>query len=132
MLRNYELEITPKGDYLHITVTGENTKENVAAYLDRILEECRARRCEKVLIEERLSGPRLGFPDVFEIASQGSMKAMGTIKSLAYVDVNALDDTMVFAETVAVNRALPVRVFSTVEEAEAWISKAPPGEELIH
>ncbi len=28
-----------------------------------------------------------------------------------------------FAETVALNRALPLRVFSTVADAEAWLSK---------
>ena len=43
------------------------------------------------------------------------------LEAIAYVDVNAAGDLMQFAETVAVNRALPVTVFSTVVEAETWL-----------
>jgi hypothetical protein len=74
-----------------------------------------------VLIEERLEGPRLGTLDVFEIVSQGSSRALGILQAIAYVDVNAAGDLMQFAETVAVNRALPVTVFSTVADAERWL-----------
>jgi hypothetical protein len=74
-----------------------------------------------VLIEERLEGPRLGTLDVFEIVSQGSSRALGILQAIAYVDVNAEGDLMQFAETVAVNRALPVTVFSTVADAERWL-----------
>jgi hypothetical protein len=74
-----------------------------------------------VLIEEHLDGPRLGTLEVFEIASEGSARAFGMLEAIAYVDVNAAGDLMQFAETVAVNRALPVTVFSTVAEAETWL-----------
>jgi hypothetical protein len=117
----YELTIDQKLTYLHAIVTGRNSRENVARYLEGILRECRARRCFKVLIEEHLEGPRLGTLDVFEIASEGSSRAFGMLKAIAYVDVNAEGGLMQFAETVAVNRALPVTVFSTVAEAEKWL-----------
>jgi hypothetical protein len=80
-----------------------------------------------VLIEKRLEGPRLGTMDVFQIASEGSSRARGFFKAIAYVDVNAEDDLMKFAETVAVNRALPVRVFSSVSDAEKWLSGKESG-----
>jgi hypothetical protein len=73
------------------------------------------------LIEERLDGPRLGTLDVFQIASEESSKAEGLLKAIAYVDVNADGHLMQFAETVAVNRGLPVVVFSTVTDAEKWL-----------
>src|SRR5215467_14243265 len=120
---SYKLEFIPKDGYLHIKVTGENTRENAVKYLDDILAECKARQCERVLIEEDLTGPRLGIADVFEIASKASVKALGAVKSIAYVDVNAKDDTMKFAETVAVNRSMPARVFKTLPEAESWIAE---------
>ncbi|HYJ90984.1 MAG TPA: hypothetical protein VEV84_06740 [Pyrinomonadaceae bacterium] len=128
----YEVNIEPKPGYIHVTVTGDNTKENVAAYLDRILQECLARNCDKVLMEEHLVGTRLSLTDVFEVVSEGSRKALGALRALAYVDINAVDDTMHFAETVAVNRAMPVRIFPTVEEAEAWISTKFPEDESVH
>src|SRR5262245_13907617 len=123
----YELTIDQKPTYLHALVTGRNSRENVARYLADILQECIARRCGKVLIEERLDGPRLGTFDVFKIASEGSNRALGVFQAIAYVDVNAEGDLMQFAETVAVNRALPVTVFSTVAEAEKWLLDADSG-----
>ena len=120
---NYEIEIVPKEGYLHAVITGTNSKENVAAYLDDLLRECRERNCNKILIEEHLVGPRLELADVFQVVTEHSAKASGALKAVAYVDVNASDDMMHFAETVAVNRAIPVRVFPTVEKAESWISQ---------
>jgi hypothetical protein len=78
-----------------------------------------------VLIEERLEGPRLSTLDVFQIAADGSSRAQGAFEAIAYVDVNADGDLMKFAETVAVNRSLPLMVFSSISDAEKWI--AGPG-----
>jgi hypothetical protein len=117
----YKLTIEQKPAYLHAIVSGRNSRENVASYLEEILRECAARKCTRVLIEERLEGPRLGTLDVFEIASEGSLRTFGILKSIAYVDVNAEGGLMHFAETVAVNRSVPVRVFPTVAEGEKWL-----------
>jgi hypothetical protein len=117
----YRLTIAQKPTYLHVIVCGQNSRENVLRYLEEILRECSARNCFRVLIEERLDGPRLGTLDVFQIASEGSSKAGTILKAIAYVDVNAEGGLMKFAETVAVNRMLPVVVFSTVADAEKWL-----------
>ena len=117
----YELTIIQKPDYLHAIVTGQNSKENVTRYLEQIREECTARNCHRVLVEERLEGPRLGTMDVFLIVAQESVKARGAVREFAYVDVNAEGDLMPFAETVAVNRGMRAAVFSTVADAEKWL-----------
>jgi hypothetical protein len=117
----YKLTIDQKPTYLHVTVTGRNSRENVMRYLEETLRECTARNCFRVLIEERLDGPRLGTLDVFQIVSEASSKADGILKAIAYVDVNAESNMMQFAETVAVNRGVPVVVFSTVADAEKWL-----------
>jgi len=118
---SYKLTISEKPAYLHAIVTGENSRETVVQYLKDIVNECKTRNYDLLLIEERLEGPRLGALDVFQIASAGSKPAHGVYKAIAYVDVNAEGDQMKFAETVALNRALPVRVFATVAEAEIWL-----------
>ena len=51
---DFSLEINQKATYLHVVVTGKNSKENVENYLKEILRECVARNCSKVLIEEHL------------------------------------------------------------------------------
>lgn len=116
----YAVTFGERATYLHAIVTGENSVENVAAYLEEIRHECLARSCSCVLIEERLTGPRLGTIDVFELASRASERALGVFRAIAYVDVNA-GAPLEFAETVAVNRGVPVAVFSSVTEAERWL-----------
>jgi hypothetical protein len=123
---SYEVKFYPKPTYLHAVVTGQNSKENVTRYLEDVLRECLSRGCYRVLIEERLEGPRLGTLDIFAIASEGSRQALGLLKAVAYVDVNAEGSLMQFAETVALNRALPVTVFSSVAQAESWLLAADP------
>jgi hypothetical protein len=44
-------------------------------YLEEIRRECTVQGCFRVLIEERLEGPRLGIMDVFQIAADGSSRA---------------------------------------------------------
>jgi hypothetical protein len=63
----------------------------------------------------------LGTLDVYQIVSEGSSRFRGRLEAMAYVDVNAEGDLMQFAENVAVNRAFPVAVFSTVAAAEKWL-----------
>jgi hypothetical protein len=89
--------------------------------MEQVLRECTARQCFRVLVEERLEGPRLGTMQIFDMVATGSERFLGVFKALAYVDVNAQGDLMRFAENVAVNRAIPVRVFQTVAGAEKWL-----------
>jgi hypothetical protein len=121
MAMAYKLTLDQNPNYLHAVITGRNSKENVARYLEEILRECMSRGCSRVLIEERLEGPRLGTLDVFQIAVEGSDKALGKLRAIAYVDVNAKGGLMKFAETVAVNRGLPITVFATVSAAKNWL-----------
>jgi hypothetical protein len=118
---SYKLTIIQKPAYLHIVVTGANSKENVARYFSEVRKECAVRNCSRVLIEERLEGPRLPIRDVFDIVAQESRRAKGQFKAIAYVDVHAAGTLMMFAEDVAVSRGVPAKVFSSVSEAEKWL-----------
>jgi len=118
----YALTVIERPGYLHFVVTGINSRETVQQYLAEIGRECAARGCKHILIEERLEGPRLDTTDVFMIASGQNANAARTLEAIAYVDVNAEGRLMQFAEDVAVNRAVPVKVFAAVAEAERWLA----------
>jgi hypothetical protein len=122
---SYQLQIIEKPTYLHAVVTGANTAENVAGYLRDLVQECEARQCFNLLIEERLTGRRLETWDVYQIASEGSAHARGVFRAVAFVDVNASGDLMKFAETVANNRGVPINMFATVADAETWLAGKP-------
>jgi hypothetical protein len=119
---SYQLRLSETPHFLHAVVTGENSRASVAGYFEEVLAACEARACTRVLIEERLSGPRLPVSEVFTLVAQGALRFGGVLEAMAYVDVNALDDTMRFAERVAVQRSFPVRVFRSVAAAETWLS----------
>ena len=121
----YALTILERRGYLHFVVTGTNSRETVESYLREIAQACVERNCARLLIEERLDGPRLGTLDVFAIASGGASRGATRLEAIAYVDVNAAGGLMKFAEDVAANRAVPVKVFATVVEAEQWLNQLP-------
>jgi hypothetical protein len=118
---DYQLTIHERPTYLHAIVAGRNTKENVEGYAKELLAACVARQCRRVLVEERLEGPRLGLVEVFEMMSEGSHKLRGIFEAIAFIDHNREGDLMQFAETIAFNRGFPLRCFEGVEEAERWL-----------
>ena len=124
---SFELTINRDGDWLHATVTGRNTADNVDAYMQALFKACREANCARLLIEERLDGPRLSTLEVFKIASRRAEELRGHFISIAYVDVYAEGDLMTFAETVAKNRGSQVKVFASVADAEDWLRKSEAG-----
>jgi hypothetical protein len=120
---SYDLKIVPNEDYLHVTVHGINSPETVLGYLSEVRDACVRHASKKVLIEENLQGPGLGVVGIFEVVTKASTNVWPAILRIAYVDVNPEHDpkTMKFAETVASNRGVNVRVFSGVEHAEQWL-----------
>jgi hypothetical protein len=122
MFMSYELTIEQKPAYLHVIVTGQNSGQTVSRYMEEVVKECATRGIFRVLIEERLSGPRLGTIEVFGMVSKGSARFQRTLQAMAYVDVNAQGDVMRFAEDVAVNRGFPVKVFPSVAAAEEGLA----------
>ena len=120
---SYALSVLERPRYLHFVVTGINSRETVERYLAEVGRECAARGCKHILIEERLEGPRLDTTDVYMIASGEAAAAARALAAIAYVDVNAEGRLMQFAEDVAVNRAVPVKVFASLAQAERWLGE---------
>jgi predicted neuraminidase len=119
----YTFTVDRKAGYLHVRVGGDNSPETVLKYLGEVRSACERLECPYVLVEESLRGPRLGTLDIFSVVSEASKNVWPTVQRIAYVDVNAGEGPglMKFAENVAVNRGVGVRVFPTVEEAVAWL-----------
>ena len=51
---------------------------------------------------------------------------LGIFEAIAYIDEQQDFDVVKFAETVAVNRGIPIAVFSTVEDAQNWLRHRRP------
>jgi hypothetical protein len=122
----YDMNVMREDGYLHVVVTGENTPEDVAGYLDEIRRVCAEYGLSKVLIEEDLTGTQLGTVDVYDVVETASKGVAPAIRSVAFVDTNPEHDfaQMEFAEAVAVNRGVNVRVFRDVPAAREWIARS--------
>jgi len=125
-LSNYDFSIRRMPTYLHFAVTGDNTPENVRRSLRDVIDACTRLACSRVLLEEHFAGPSLGTVEIFEIVSEGSRKSSPAVAQIAYVDTNPEHDSNMlgFAETVAVNRGVQIRLCATVAEAEAWLTES--------
>lgn len=119
----YQLTVEEKPGFVHFRVTGDNTPETIRGYLGEVYAVCVERQCARVLIEEDLAGPGLDLFEIFQIVSRGSDRGFPFPIRIAYVDLNPAHRhaDMQFAETVAVNRGLNIRVFQDSRDAQAWI-----------
>ncbi|MDP1677474.1 MAG: hypothetical protein Q8L88_11470 [Bacteroidota bacterium] len=124
---SYSLNIELKEQYLHVTVSGENTLANVLSYLEEAYEACIKHRCSNVLIEKLLTGPNLDTFDIFVVISKNFNKAKTISLRLAYVDMNTkhIKRELKFAENLAHIRGVNVRFFYgdhvTTQEAVTWL-----------
>jgi hypothetical protein len=125
MNKSYEIEVRERPGYLHIRVTGENTPANALAYLSEVRIACVERGCSSVMIEENLRGPSLNIVQIYNIVKEASARTAPLALRIAYVDVNPEHSrsNMRFAEDVAVNLGVNVRVFATLPEAAKWIAQ---------
>ncbi len=120
----YHLNLEELPTYLHATVTGTHTPENALRFLKEAREACAERGYTAVLLEINLSGPSLDSTSIFRVIAQRSTDAAG-LRKIAYVDASSRDpEKKKFAETVAINRGLNVRLFQDLAEAKEWMAQS--------
>lgn len=120
---SYNIVARKKEGYLHLDITGINSAENVHAYLLDVRTLCEEHKCSRVLIEEHLIGPGLPIMKIFEIVTRVSGHILPSVQDIAYVDTNSEHERsrMQFAEDVAINRGINIKICSTVSEAEHFL-----------
>ena len=93
--------------------------------LDEVYAACVRTGYANVLLEMAFTGPSLGAPGIFRVIEHASANG-ARLGRIAYVEAS-LDGQQraKFAETVAVNRAVNVRLFEDAAQAAAWLAPAP-------
>ena len=116
---SYEVTIKERDAFVHATVTGTSSVDALRGFLDEVLAECKRLDHSRVLIEERLIGT-LDIDEIYAVASESARNSLGEYHAVALV-ADEVGDAAYFAETVASNRGMPVRLFATVGQAEKWL-----------
>lgn len=119
------IAIGQSGDIITCRVNGVNTERNVIRYLNDIHEAMETSRCGKVLIVENLEGPGLNLLKMYHIIRTARKTILSLPHAIAYIDMNPDHDhrSLKFAETVALNRFIHMRLFSNEEDAVRWLQQ---------
>ena len=121
---NYKRHITTRGGYLLIRYTGSLALEDLPRgqnAFQHIADICEQQNCSGVLLDARDLTMGLSTMDVFRL---GSLVAKVRGRPIRFAMLGPeqqapLDD---FMETVATNRGALVRIFSSEDEAAAWLT----------
>ena len=117
---------------LHVVVTGEVSLQSAEQSFLEVLGAVVQYQAKKVLIDGRTAKGNPGDLERFlygEFAAKETMRLVkehGIFPQVAWVAHVPLRDPRKFAETVAVNRGMNLRVCKTPEEAFAWLELTPP------
>jgi hypothetical protein len=119
---SFQLTIEEQSTYLHARATGSLTPENALRVLAEVHAACVKLGRSEVLLELALEGPSLDMASIFMVISRSSAEGR-MLRRIAYVDTSTRPpEKAKFAETVAVNRGVNVRLFQDLESARQWMS----------
>jgi hypothetical protein len=123
LLMSYQLTIEERPTHLHAKVVGERTPANALRFLEEAFAACVKSGHSSLLLEMRLSSRSITTTAVYEVILKRVPDGRRLCK-IAYVDATSEhSDIPHFAETVAVNRGVNVRLFESVAVAAEWLSE---------
>jgi hypothetical protein len=121
----YRVTVEQHSTYLHVIGTGENTPENARQYLIDAHKAAVERNCKSILLDMCFSGPGLNLGSIYSVVLDRSPDG-AQFERIAYIDRNPnhAPDKAEFAELVAQNRGVNVRLFRSITEAEHWLQES--------
>jgi hypothetical protein len=124
-MKPFQISLIEESGYLHARAEGPRTPENALKFLGEVYRACVQGGHTSVLLELNFEGPSLDAADIYRVISRGSEEGM-RLQRIAYVE-DAMDnpDKARFAETVALNRGVNVRLFTDLESASRWLKESP-------
>jgi hypothetical protein len=117
----YQLTIEERPAYVYAKATGERTPANALRFLEEAYAACVKSGRPALLLDMQFTGQDLNTTSVYQVISQRVPDGRN-LRRIAYVDSSTGNSDMPsFAETVAVNRGVNVRLFPSLAAAEKWL-----------
>jgi hypothetical protein len=121
-----EYEMHVEGDILYVTTSGfDETLEEVMDYGTAVQRAAREKDCPYILVDETDLQYRLSTIDTYDLAKYYAYTFRDATKVALVTNEENMEDAK-FWETAVVNRGLSYRVFSSKEEARAWLKVDAP------
>lgn len=125
-MADYAMTVEENPGYVHAMATGERTAANARRFLEEAYQACVRLGRDALLVEVRFDGPSLPLGSIFAVIKDRAMDG-ASLRRIAYVEPNLRDaEQASFAELVALNRGVNVRLFADIAAARAWLSGEPP------
>jgi len=122
---SYQMTVEQRPNYVHAKAVGERSADNALRFLREAYQACINAGRSDLLLEMDFSGPSLSPSSIFEVISDRAPDGL-KLRRIAYVDTSRDLSQAYFAETVAMNRGVNVRLFADVASATAWLSEQTP------
>ena len=110
-------------EIIEIRSYGEVCEQDLIASRERVADIIRERGIKKVLVDARKSTSLPSTYPLFLFGSSFAEKDVLRTMRLAAVVGEMTRKDMTFIETVARNRGVEVRVFDSMDDALAWLTK---------
>ena len=122
----YSLQTVFDEGFVRFVVTNENSPATLASFLEGCIAICRRSGTRIALIEDRLSGKDVDLEGLFQIIGDACEGARDLVDLVCYVKTSPEHDPAMvrFAENIATNHRLNVRVCRSVDEALLYIAHA--------
>ena len=116
-----EIIITFEGDYVQAIANGDKDFEYSSKLWTEVVQACQDNNCLKVL---GIANTRTPLQTMEAYKNADLFRELGLTHDyrIAWVELNPESyDALYFAETVLVNRGMPVRLFADEEQAKKWL-----------
>ena len=115
---------TIKDDLLIVRTKGrDESPEEVEKYGASVIEICKKKGCNKILIDERELKYNISTVDIYYLAKYYAEIVPSLVKA-ALVYNPAFKDDAKFWEDAITNRGLIVRIFTDIEQARQWLMES--------
>lgn len=113
--------------HLAVTVSGHSSLDDFVGLIDAMAFETRQHRDRRALVDLRQVDNELKFTDHFQIGDHVARKLQNLDRLASVVPADKITRT---SEKVAAHQGLELRVFTSVEDALAWIMEPAEGDGL--
>jgi hypothetical protein len=118
-----EVSFHEEGKILIARFQGESQPRDVIGYFPAVLKECLARNLDLVMGDfTRIVRHPISTSDLFQIGDAATI-FVGKVKKIASLVRLDQHDREEFGITVARNRGVEVREFTSLDKARAWLLK---------
>jgi hypothetical protein len=116
----YEMSVEFHDEYIHVTLTGQDTLPDVKEYWTKIAEVLHSNPQRKLLMDEHLDGV-VPDSDIHEWSEFMRTLGIPPGTKIAFSHFKERVDEYRFAETLLINRGFVTKIFDCLGEAKLWL-----------